>query len=477
LAKKKKKKAASEADVLDDIDEIDEIEEVGEPAGSPYEAVLACLKQLSFSETDALVELARLGQLAAMEFLSDFVTEQKLTADWETLLLKLMPQYSEAADREVLAQAWANVMAVTEIIRKQGSSAALYERFYSIAFPEDEVHEGEKVAHFTQAAPGRGLDVGTVHIVGSYLGREDQKVHYNVQRNAFLDMESDDFTKDMLRKLKLKLVNIGDKDCVIGDGAFKLANIFQTTTRRPMSGGMISANEGKALTIIERIISDTIGPGKDNEPCVFTIPADPIDSDRNNLYHTGALELILKRLGYKPMKIDEGHAVVFAELENQDFTGIGISCGGGMSNICVCYRSMPALSFSISRGGDWIDQNVADSLDMPISRVAAVKEEGFDLRRPHGRIQEALAIYYSELIKYTLEQIGEQMRSKESMPIFADPVDIVVCGGTAMVGGFADAFRQELFSIEWPIEIAEVRLAEDPLQTVSKGCLIATMGQ
>ena len=65
-----------------------------------------------------------------------------------------------------------------------------------------------------------------------------------------------------------------------------------------------------------------------------------------------------------------GHAVTFAELGEEDFTGIGISCGGGMFNICVAYKSMPALYFSTARSGDWVDKNVANVLGIKPAKAA-----------------------------------------------------------------------------------------------------------
>ena len=47
--------------------------------------------------------------------------------------------------------------------------------------------------------------------------------------------------------------------------------------------------------------------------------------------------------------------VALAELADDGFTGIGVSCGGGMFNVCVAYKTIPAITFSVARGGDWID--------------------------------------------------------------------------------------------------------------------------
>ena len=52
---------------------------------------------------------------------------------------------------------------------------------------------------------------------------------------------------------------------------------------------------------------------------------------------------------------------------------------------------------------------------------------------------------------------------------------IVCAGGTSLIGGFIDVFRDEFESIKFPIQVKNIRLAEDPLFSVSKGCLVAAL--
>ena len=63
-------------------------------------------------------------------------------------------------------------------------------------------------------------------------------------------------------------------------------------------------------------------------------------------------------MGYNAKGINEGLAVVFAELERENFSGIGISCGGGMCNVALAFMSIPVMTFSINKAGDYIDRNV-----------------------------------------------------------------------------------------------------------------------
>jgi len=100
-----------------------------------------------------------------------------------------------------------------------------------------------------------------------------------------------------------------------------------------------------------------------------SVPAESVDASNNIIYHKGLFEGMLRAIGFEPKSLNEGHAVTFAELAEEDFTGIGISCGGGMFNVCVAYKSVPALTFATSRGGDWIDNNVAHAIGMSPAMV------------------------------------------------------------------------------------------------------------
>ena len=324
---------------------------------------------------------------------------------------------------------------------------------------------------------GRGLDVGTANLVAA-AEETDGNVSIKIQRNAFIDIDSDDYTRNMLTKLGVQYVVINDRMVVLGDPAFELANIFNRETRRPMKDGLISPNEADAMPIEKLLLENLLGkPSQQGEICYFSVPAEPIDAELNVVYHQGVFSGLLKKLGYSPKPLQEGHAVVFSDLADDDFTGIGISCGGGMFNICVAYKSIPALTFSTSRGGDWIDRNVANVLGIKASRATAIKERGIDITRPQNREEEAVEIYYRNLISYTLENIKKRFTTSEGMPNFPDPISIVFAGGTSLIGGFVEVVQDEFNNINFPIPVKEIRLAEDPLYSVSKGCLVAALSE
>ena len=96
-------------------------------------------------------------------------------------------------------------------------------------------------------------------------------------------------------------------------------------------------------------------------------------------------------------------AVIVSELPVGPATGIGISIGSGMCNVCCSYLSIPVVTYSIQTGGDAIDEMVANSVgDSPV-KIKAIKEEELDLTKPpKNSIEHGLHVCFDNLFS-TLE--------------------------------------------------------------------------
>ena len=140
----------------------------------------------------------------------------------------------------------------------------------------------------------------------------------------------------------------------------------------------------------------------------FSVPAAIPGREAALTYHEATLRGFFQSQGYKPVAINEGLAVIFSELEDNNFTGIGISCGGGMCNVTLAFLSIPSIMFSIGKGGDYIDSSVGAVVNEHATRVKAMKEEGVDLsRQPKDKFEQALHIYYEDLIETLVEALRQ----------------------------------------------------------------------
>ena len=324
---------------------------------------------------------------------------------------------------------------------------------------------------------GRGLDVGTAFIYGAK--KIGSQVNFTTQRNAFFDIERSEFTEDILKGSNVKYVLGEDKIYVVGDDAIKLANVFGRSARRPMKDGVISPKENEALPLMELIIKSVLGaPFEKDELCYYSVPALPVDADFDITYHQNIVKGILEKCGYRPKPINEGLAVIFSELAEDNFTGMGISFGGGMVNVCLAIMSVPVFSFSITRAGDWIDAQAARVTNESLSKIATFKETSFDLKKPENamtKVEQALLIYYNSLIEYVLVEIKKEVTKDSRIPEFEKPIPIVIAGGTAKPAGFLEKFKETLKKNSFPLAIRETRLAPHPLYSVAKGTLIAAI--
>jgi hypothetical protein len=181
-------------------------------------------------------------------------------------------------------------------------------------------------------------------------------------------------------------------------------------------------------------------------------------------------------MGYRALAVNEGLAVIFAELEDENFTGIGISCGGGLCNGTLAYLSIPTIMFSLPKGGDHIDQAAGAVLGEHATRVKVMKEDGLDLSRPaKDKLERALFIYYEDLVESLAEALRTALSGAEKLPRTDRALPIVLSGGTVKPKGFRELFERALKARSFPIEIAGVRIATEPLTATARGALIAAM--
>ena len=322
---------------------------------------------------------------------------------------------------------------------------------------------------------GIGLDIGTMNIVSAR--REGEETTTNRVRDAFLDLG-----EEAKRMLKLSGVNFIDRGeegiIVVGDAAMEMANVFGREARRPLSQGLIAAGEMEALDVLGVMIKNVLGvPKAKKESCYFSVPASPVDADRDVVYHKGVFERIVTECGYTAYPSNEAMAIIYAETAKEGFSGLGISFGSGMCNLAMAVVGVEGLSFSVARGGDWIDAGAAKATGSTKSRICALKERGVDLMAPEGREQEALALYYKALIEYCIDQTAREFAKIKDRFALPKPIPIVISGGTSLAGNFVPFFEQvfEKKRKRFPIEVSEIRHASDPLNAVARGLLIQAM--
>jgi hypothetical protein len=327
----------------------------------------------------------------------------------------------------------------------------------------------------TEYAQPIGLDIGTSRIVAARNG--DRKYQYEAELNAFITLPHSKLAESLLQRENVFHEVQGRELVVAGNDAQKFAEVFHAETRRPMKGGVLNPQEPHSLAVVRRIITKLIGKAAvEGQKIFFSIPAATAEGDGGIAYHEASIRQILAELGYDATPIEEGLAVVFGELGACNYTGIGISCGSGLCNVCLAVLSVPVISFSVPKAGDYIDTKAAMVTGELATRLRIQKEQSFQLNGMNGdRVQNALNVYYREVIAGLVEALRGHISATQRLPKLDQAVPLVVSGGTAMPRGFLDEFGRALRASDFPVPLSEIRMSADAMNSTARGALMAAL--
>jgi hypothetical protein len=197
-----------------------------------------------------------------------------------------------------------------------------------------------------------GIDVGTSKVVALAGDQGDRGVAAERLHPGPLPR----FTETILGQNDISYYRDGNELIIFGGATERFANMFNAECRRPMADGLLNPREKNAMPVLEAIIATLVPKARvSGDILAFSVPAAAPGREAELTYHEATLRRHFEAMGYRAVAINEGLAVIFSDLEDNNFTGIGVSCGGGMCNVALAYLSIPSIMFSIAKGGDYID--------------------------------------------------------------------------------------------------------------------------
>ena len=329
-----------------------------------------------------------------------------------------------------------------------------------------------------QRTPRLGLDIGTYHICSARM--QDDKLDIKKEVNAFFTVPlTNKFMLNMIKQSGAPVIEVDNFAYILGDNARQLALSMGSEYRRPMQNGILSVQEKDAFNILAVIIRSMIGKiPEDGMVVYYSVPANAINTPTNADYHTKIVQSILDKYvddgkSLKAYPINEALAIVLAELQDDQRTGISIGFGAGMVNLCYAMLAVPMVQFSVTKSGDWIDDESAKHCGETVAFINDQKKEVDLSAEPKNAVERALHYHYEIMIENALQGIKQGIVEAGSKANPGKPIKIVVAGGTASPKGFIEFFTKTLAKIEFPLEIGDIALAKDHLFTVVKGCLMA----
>jgi hypothetical protein len=128
------------------------------------------------------------------------------------------------------------------------------------------------------------------------------------------------------------------------------------------------------------------------------------------------------------------------------------------------------------KAGDFIDASAASVTGERANRIRILKEDSFYLNGHFAdKVQQVLSVYYDDMIQSLVVALKDAFTRAHGMPKMTRAIPLVLSGGTALPKGFRDRFERILRESDFPVPLAEIRVAGDPLTATAKGALVAAL--
>ncbi|WP_049923340.1 hypothetical protein [Halopiger djelfimassiliensis] len=311
-----------------------------------------------------------------------------------------------------------------------------------------------------------GLDIGTDAIRSAVDGADGPAIE-SVPA-IVLPVTESTLESASLSPADGRLVEAGETTYVVGSDAAAVAETVDAEPQ-PLFSTERLASEGDIELALETIVDSVLTASSSDRLC-YTLSGTPVDAEEPATSHRETIESVIADPD-STTPISKGFAVVYDQLEGDNFTGLGICIGAQVTSATLAYYGVPAMSVSIGTGSDWIVERAAGETGHDPAKVRDVLE-AFDLDpdAATGGIERALAQAHDDFVGDLADAIREAADEGDVQQGLSVPIAV---GGTGAVEGIEYLLGGRFDAANLPFSIRGVRRADDPATSAARGALAA----
>jgi hypothetical protein len=324
---------------------------------------------------------------------------------------------------------------------------------------------------------GKGLDLSSSSIISDRGDGDGQDLNTSV--HSFVEVPS----SNEFRFKGIPLLAANGKKYAFGREAVYVG--LQTGSTLLKAADVINSPDKEILgRAVVSLSSQFLGtPIIQDEYVYFSTPTTPLDSDCVDFdpsqiatYHSAFYLRELSRLGYRPIPIPEGQAIVLSEAESEGWTAVGISFGMSFVNISVVKEKRLLRVVTQTKAGNWIDSEVALETGLTLPEVKKRRQK-FDPTKIQSSVDLALRTRYRQVMNEILNRLDSifvSMRTQDQYPmIWAGPMTTISSFADLAREVFNDRSLEQTFSAR----ITGQRRGRLPSTTVVEGLLKRAIGE
>lgn len=269
---------------------------------------------------------------------------------------------------------------------------------------------------------------------------------------------------------------------VIGEAALELSTLIHCPVIPVMLEGRLPWNDpvGRQVCVI---MIESLVPNADQTESHCSISRSSfMDKERGDT--SNFLFKILELRGYEVTTLDSGTAVILAELQHYDFSGLAIVVGAESVSVSLTHLGKPIFEEAYKQGFRSIEQRFSlnrhrylwDSQGNQYLDMQSIKNwlqsNDISLSKPQTGDELWIAEQCDNLVRSALDSMLTDLIKVSKQGQFRNRLPVVISGGAAKLQGFESLVENVLNKSGVPIRTQEVFKSSLEPYSVAKGLLV-----
>jgi hypothetical protein len=298
---------------------------------------------------------------------------------------------------------------------------------------------------------------------------------------VYVSLPTDATDQNLLKQMRIPVIRSDDSLVVLGAAASDLAKSMRIPCVPLLIDGLVPTNDPLGRQLISTVLDSILPAPGDATPCGL-ISRSAVDFEQTTDLQLFAQLLLLK--GYTPVLATSASAVVFAELGNDQFTGIVLDWGASGASLGAYRLGETLVESNLVNGGNLIDERIATvrqrfSWDREGHRYldtqaieAWKKSATIRIDHPRSDDEKLLAEIYREQLMIILLRFRAAINASPAAWLYSSPVKMVCSGGCTRVGGFLTLLAGLVQELDLPVSLSEIEICAPDSFRSARGAMI-----
>jgi hypothetical protein len=328
-----------------------------------------------------------------------------------------------------------------------------------------------------------GLDIGGRSIRS--LRRESRRLIGRTTAAEYIALPPTDNDRRLLERARVPYASCEGSLIVHGRSASELAPVVHVPRLPVLPQGQLPHDDPLARQLAASLLEALLPQvASGNAVCVVAPPLPGANGDVTGTREWDFFSRVIRMRGYQPVAIDRPSALVLAELGHAGFTGVALTFEDFRCAAVIARCGQALVQAGIPRGLAWIDEVLARAAGYVVWDMDGNSYVDFDtvlrwkqtaspsLVAPDSPEADTLARCYQSLLHELVRELAARSLDSRDVATLRGPLPLACCGEATLARGFVQLLADELNRTGLPIGVGDIRIADDPVFTVARGCLI-----